>query len=218
VGILTRGHSRLRMLTANKVLLIGIEGGSCAGKRTIARCLASVIGGATVLCLDSFYLPFDRAAAGAGARNFDHPSALDWDLLAGALDLLLGGQPTQVPVYDYVSGLRIESTMVEPNRVVIVHGLWPFFHEKLRVRFDIRVFVDTPADIRLVRRLKRDLGRSQRGWTLDQALDYYTECVRPMHATYIEDGRAYATVVVDGTLKSTEAARLIWSTVQGYDH
>lgn len=177
--------------------ILGVAGGTCSGKTTVAERLAELIGEdqLALLRLDSYYvdrpdLPFEERAK----ANYDHPAAFDWDLLNHHLAVLSQGKVIEVPVYDYANHLRSDDVvLVPPSKVVVVEGILVLWEASLRERFDLKVFVDTDADVRLIRRLRRDV--AERGRSIDSIVDQYTETVRPSHLQFIEPSKRYADVI-----------------------
>lgn len=178
--------------------LIGVAGGSNSGKTTIATRLAEMIGGEhlSLIKLDSYYVqrtgePLEQRAA----ANYDHPDAFDWDLLNDHLAALTAGATVQVPVYDYTIHDRSDRCESVPAaKVVVVEGILVLWEPRLRERFDLKIFVDTPADLRIIRRLRRDV--AERGRTPESILDQYLETVRPSHERFIEPSKRHADVIV----------------------
>jgi uridine kinase len=181
---------------------IGIQGGTCAGKTTLANELAVALGSENshIVCLDSFFKPYDRRgnADNITAHNFDHPSSLDWNALDTAVFSLSSGKSISIPEFDYESGFLLPGQVVQPRTYMIIEGLWPFFYNPLFERLDIRVFVDTPADLRLVRLLFRTIVDGNRGWTIQSLLEYYLQCVRPTQIEFVDKGKELADIVVNG--------------------
>ena len=178
--------------------LIGVAGGSNSGKTTITTRLSELMGPErlSLIKLDSYYIerghePIEvRAAA-----NYDHPDAFDWDLLNDHMAALTGGGTVEVPVYDYAIHDRSDrSEIVEATRVIVVEGILVLWEPRLRERFDLKIFVDTPADLRIIRRLRRDV--AERGRTPESILDQYLATVRPSHELFIEPSKRYADVIV----------------------
>jgi uridine kinase len=180
------------------VLIIGIAGGSGSGKSTLVRALEVDVGSAylAVLPHDAYYrdgrvLPRDAR----GERNWDDPDALDNDLLAQHVDDLTAGKAVQRPTYDFATHSRTTATvLVEPRRVVIVEGVLVLALPELRRRFGLAVYVDTPAEERLARRVQRDV--AERGRTVDSVLEQFRATVRPMHEAHVEPSKRHAHVVV----------------------
>ena len=183
---------------ADRPYLIGVAGGSNSGKTTIAERLADVIGTEelSLIRLDSYYITMrDEPIEVRAAVNYDHPDAFDWDLLYRHLQRLTAGESVQVPVYDYTIYDRTdEFELVVPGKVVIVEGILVLWEPRLRGMLDLKVFVDTPADLRVIRRLQRDV--AERGRTQESILDQYLTTVRPSHEQFIEPSKRYADVIV----------------------
>lgn len=183
---------------APRPYLIGVAGGSNSGKTTIAERLADVVGERQIslIKLDSYYvampdLTFDERAA----MNYDHPDAFDWELLDAHVAALTAGEPVDVPVYDFADYDRTPHvTAVLPTRVIVVEGILVLWEPRLRERFDLKIFVDAPADLRIIRRLRRDV--AERGRTPDSIIDQYLATVRPAHETFIEPSKRYADVII----------------------
>ena len=178
--------------------LIGVAGGSNSGKTTIAERLAEVIGTEelSLIRLDSYYITMRHEPIEVRAAvNYDHPDAFDWDLLYRHLQRLTAGESVQVPVYDYTIYDRTdEFELVVPGKVVIVEGILVLWEPRLRGMLDLKVFVDTPADLRVIRRLQRDV--AERGRTQESILEQYLTTVRPSHEQFIEPSKRYADVIV----------------------
>lgn len=193
--------TNVQTVGTTKPLWIGIQGGTCAGKTTFANKLVARLGeNSAIICLDSFFKPYDRKANAGNvtAYNFDHPSALDWPALEAAVLSLSSGQATRIPEFEYESGFQPNGQEVEPRNYMIIEGLWPFFYGPLFELLDLRVFVDTSPDLRLARLLLRNIVGESRGWTVQSVLDYYLECARPMQVEYIDKGKELADIMVSG--------------------
>lgn len=181
-----------------KPFIIGVAGGSGSGKTTVAERLAGLIGEPelALLRLDAYYcdsnhLPFeDREAI-----NYDHPDAFDWPLLLDHVAALEQGLAVEAPVYDFATyERRSERIRVAPARVVVVEGILVLYEADLRERFDLRVFVDTDADVRFIRRLERDITERQR--TPASVIEQYLNTVRPSHEQFIEPSKRHADVII----------------------
>ena len=179
-------------------VFVGIAGGTGSGKTTIAReiFLALGEGSATLLEQDSYYLDLgDLPFAERTTLNFDHPSAFDWKLLKEQIAELRAGRPVQKPVYDFNAHTRTSETIrVEPRPAVILEGILILEDPELRDMMDLRIFVDTDADVRLLRRLQRDI--RERGRTVESVAAQYLASVRPMHAKYIQPSMRHADVII----------------------
>jgi uridine kinase len=179
-------------------MVIGVAGGSGSGKTTIARALAADLGKEIVVAIeqDSYYrdlshLPFEERAK----VNFDHPDAIEMSLLMAHVDDLCAGKSVHRPCYDFEHHLReAETELLEPRPVVLVEGILVLADEELRKRFDLKLFVDTAADIRLMRRIRRDL--EHRGRTFAQIRRQYYDTVRPMHLAFVEPSKHWADVII----------------------
>ncbi len=179
-------------------ILIGIAGGTGSGKTTIALEVCRSLGPDTAVLLqqDSYYLdlehlPFEQRAL----TNFDHPSAFDWRLLIEQVSDLLAGRPILRPVYDFHNHLRTSETVrLESRRVTVLEGILILENEKLREMMDLRVYVAADADVRLLRRIRRDI--HERGRTLESVAEQYLGTVRPMHAKFVEPSRQYADIII----------------------
>ena len=181
-----------------KPLIIGIAGGSGSGKSTVARNLAKSLSAATVafIDMDAYYLNFAHLALEERRRiNWDHPNSFDWDLLIAQLTALGEGKSIEKPVYDFVTHTRAERTVrVPPADVVVIDGILLFVDARVRDLCDVKVFVDADADIRLIRRIHRDMSR--RGRPLREILDQYVSMVQSMHMEFVEPSKRYADVIV----------------------
>ena len=179
-------------------MIIGICGGTGSGKTTVAnRILESVSADEVVFIQQDLYyrdlkdMPLDYR----NAANFDHPDALDNDLLVNHLKKLKAGEPVELPIYDFKTHTRLPSTTrVEPKPIVIVEGILIFAEPRLLEQMDIKVFVDTPDDIRFIRRLGRDI--AERGRNLDSVIAQYEATVRPMHIQFVEPSKRFADVII----------------------
>jgi len=180
----------------NKVRVIGITGGSGSGKSTIVRKISEV-------CPDFVFIPQDNyyksavyvSNANITAYNFDHPDAFDMELLHRHLSDLREGRGIDMPQYDFVHHCRKEETIhMESAPLVIVEGLMVLYDPQIRELLDLKIYVDTPDDIRFIRRLLRDI--NERGRTLDSVVKQYLEVVRPGHASFIEPTKEYADLII----------------------
>ncbi len=182
----------------DKVVCLGVAGGTGSGKTTVAEAIVSRIGRERIAYLqhDSYY----RDLSGQQREhilhhNFDHPEALESELLAEHLRVLKANRPVEVPVYDFTRHVRTAATRrVEPRGVVLVEGILIFAEACLRELFDIKIFVDTDADLRLIRRLRRDI--AERGRTVDSVVNQYLETVRPMHLDFVEPSKRWADLII----------------------
>ena len=182
---------------SEKPTIIGVAGGSGSGKTTVVREIVRALGPANVSVIhhDSYYRDQPQTFAENGSVNFDHPDALESELLAEHLRQLAAGSPVEIPVYDFKTHHREQRTdRIAPARAIIVDGLLIFAERSLRDLMDIKVFVDADADQRLMRRLQRDI--KERGRDLDSVLDQYRATVRPMHMEFVEPSKRWADVII----------------------
>ena len=178
--------------------MLGIAGGSGSGKSTIAKSVIEALteGHGVLLQQDHYYRsqshlqPADRAAV-----NYDHPDALELDLLSNHLDLLRSGQPIVRPTYDFTIHDRLkEGVKIVPAPIIVVEGILVLADDRLRSRFEVKLFVDTDPDIRLMRRIRRDL--EHRGRTFAQIRRQYYDSVRPMHVAFVEPSKRFADIII----------------------
>lgn len=181
-----------------KTMVVGIAGGTGSGKTTLAEVLLDNVGRDQIAYLphDAYYrdqkqLPFEERAK----VNYDHPDSLETELLIKHLNLLEDGRAIEMPVYDFTTHSRKKETIrVEPKPVILVEGILVFVEADLRKLFDVKIYVDTDADIRFIRRLRRDI--EERGRTVDSVIDQYLRTVRPMHLEFVEKSKRYADIIV----------------------
>jgi uridine kinase len=181
-----------------KPLVVGIAGGSGSGKSTVARRLTEALQGASVafIDMDAYYRNFAHLAMDERRRiNWDHPDAFDWELLLEQLRALAAGLPVEKPVYDFVTHTRAPETVpIAPVDVIVIDGILLFTDERVRELCDVKVFVDADADVRVIRRIRRDTRK--RGRTLEEILDQYLTTVQPMHLQFVEPSKRYADIIV----------------------
>ena len=179
-------------------VVIGIAGGSGSGKTTVQRRVIDAFGPGQIALLDhdAYYRELSHLAPEARARfNFDHPDALETDLMVAHLDDLLAGRAVDKPTYDFAThSRRAEVQRIEPRPVIVVEGILVLAERELRERMDIKLYVDAPADVRLTRRIRRDL--DERGRAIDDVLAQYAHQVRPMHLEFVEPSKRYADVII----------------------
>ncbi|MBW3552067.1 MAG: uridine kinase [Gemmatimonadetes bacterium] len=202
----------------NRPILLGVAGGSGSGKTTVVRRIIAALGAADevgVIHHDSYYrdasaLPPDERAL----INYDHPDSLETDLLIRHLEALLRGEPVEVPVYDFTNHVRTRETeRVEPRPVVIVDGILILWDRTLRDLMDVKIFVDADADVRLARRLRRDV--QERGRNAESVLDQYMETVRPMHLEFVEPSKRYADVILPRGGHNRVGVQMVVDSVKG---
>jgi uridine kinase len=185
-------------MTNNTPLVIGIAGGSGSGKTTVAQEILQRVGPDRIAYIqhDSYYKDLTGLPPAQRAEvNFDHPNSLETELLTEHIEKLKRGQAIEVPIYDFATHSRTDKTFnVNPRGVIIVEGILIFVDAALRPLFDLKLFVDTDADIRLIRRLDRDI--TERGRTVESVLKQYQSTVRPMHLEFVEPSKRYADVII----------------------
>ncbi|MBO5323023.1 MAG: uridine kinase [Oscillospiraceae bacterium] len=197
------------------ILVIGIAGGTGSGKTTLMKNIVAQFGGmVSVLSHDNYYKRRDDLSFEERCKiNYDEPAALDTSLMVYHLEQLRQGFAIDCPVYDFAQHNRSNETLrIEPNRVIIVEGIMIFENEALRNLMDIKIFVDTDADIRLCRRIKRDVNK--RGRSLESVLTQYQTTVKPMHEKYVEPSKKFANLVVLEGGKNVVALDMILGRIQ----
>jgi uridine kinase len=182
----------------NHVVIVGVAGGTASGKTTISEAILDRVGRQRVAFIqhDAYYRDLGHLAFEQRRQvNFDHPDALESDLLVAHLDALCRGESVQIPIYDFsLHTRRPERRRVDPKPVILVEGILIFAERALRERFDIKVYVDADADLRFIRRLRRDV--SERGRTVESVIEQYLGTVRLMHLEFVEPSKRYADVIV----------------------
>lgn len=185
-------------MAAEVKLVVGIAGGTGSGKTTVARNIVRTLplGSCVLLEHDGYYRDFSKLPMEERARiNFDHPESLETELLMEHIQRLRRGESIEKPIYDYVTHTRSsESVHIDPVPVVVVEGILIFTDAELRKQFDIRIFVDTDADMRVLRRLQRDM--AERGRTFDAVISQYYATVRPMHLKFVEPSKRWADIII----------------------
>ncbi len=179
-------------------VILGIAGGTGSGKTTVARAILDAVGYQRIafLPLDSYYYDIDwHGGEQPQGHNFDHPDALDFDLYVNHLQTLKAGTGVEVPVYDFVAHRRAEETRpTAPRSVILAEGILLLAEPRVRELLDFKIYVDTAADVRLARRMRRDI--EERGREVEEVLRQYMETVRPMHLEFVEPSKRYADVIV----------------------
>jgi len=179
-------------------LVIGIAGGSGSGKTTVAQAILQRVGPERIAFLqhDSYYKDLGGLPPTQHAQvNFDHPNSLETELLIKHVAALRDGKAVEVPIYDFSTDSRTSQTFtVQPRNVILVEGILIFTEPALRNMFDVKIFVDTDADLRFIRRLERDL--AERGRTTEAVIKQYQQTVRPMHLEFVEPSKRYADVII----------------------
>ncbi|MFA1612000.1 uridine kinase [Halobellus rubicundus] len=177
--------------------VIGIAGGTGAGKTTVARLIAEGVGDSvTRIPLDNYYEDLSHLEFEEREQvNYDHPSAFEWELLREQVSTLLEGQPIEMPVYDFERHNRTdEPERVEPTDVIVLEGIFALYDEDLNDMLDLRLYVDTDADVRILRRIKRDV--IERGRDLEGVIEQYLATVKPMHEQFVEPTKKHADLII----------------------
>lgn len=199
-----------------KPILIGITGGTGSGKSTVAKAIYKNFKkeSISIIMQDSYYkdqsdLTFEERTK----TNYDHPHAFDTDLLITHLNQLLQGEAIEIPIYDFtIHNRKAETVREEPKDIIIVEGILILEDERLRNLFDIKIYVDTDADIRILRRLTRDI--RDRGRTVESVIDQYLTVVRPMHLQFIEPTKRYADLIIPEGGKNKVAIEILVATIK----
>jgi uridine kinase len=197
-------------------IIIGVAGGTASGKTTVSRKILDTVGTNHLAYIehDAYYrdlshLPLEQRRE----MNFDHPDSLENELLISHLQRLLAGKPVNIPVYDFATYVRTDQLKhLEPRRVILVEGILIFVDKKLREMMDIKIFVDTPADLRFIRRLKRDV--LDRGRSVDMVIDQYLATVRPMHLDFVEPSKQHADVIIPRGGRNLKAIQMVVAQIQ----
>jgi len=200
-----------------KPLIFGIAGGTGSGKSTVARKVADALGDSSVafIEMDSYYRDFSHLSRHELHHhvNWDHPDAFDVELLASHLEALARGEAIEAPVYEFATHSRSAAVRrVEPADVIVIDGILLLADERVRAVCDVKVYVDADPDIRLIRRIRRDL--ADRGRSLDSILDQYLSTVQPMHLQFVEPSKRYADVIVPRGGSNTVAIEMLVAKIQ----
>lgn len=196
-------------------LIIGIAGGTGSGKSTVAKRIAESLGESHVafIDMDAYYRDHRHLTLDERRRvNWDHPDAFDTELLAQHLDALGRGEAIDKPVYDFATHLRAPETVrIAPAEVIVIDGILLLVDERVRAACDVKVFVEADADIRLIRRIRRDL--VVRGRPLEEILDQYLTTVQPMHLQFVEPSKRYADIIIPRGGENTVAIDLLLASI-----
>ena len=200
----------IRKRTRRPPFLIGVAGGTGSGKTTLTQNILDAIGGKVAVIQHDWYYRdrSDMTPRQRAAINYDHPKALETTLLVRHLRKLRRGQKIMAPLYNFVTHTRMPGgEEIEPTPVIIVEGILIFADEKLSALFDLKIFVHTEADLRLLRRLQRDM--TERGRSFENAVNQYLETVRPMHQMFVEPGKEKADIIVPASAPNEKAVEMI---------
>jgi len=200
-----------------KPIIIGVAGGTASGKTTVSDAILGQVGKDRIAYIqhDSYYRDLSHLPLEERRKlNFDHPDALETELLVAHLQQLQAGRAIQVPIYDFATYQRAEqSRRVEPRRVILVEGILIFVDKELREMMDIKLYVDTDADLRLIRRLQRDV--QERGRMVDTVIEQYLTTVRPMHLEFVEPSKRYADIIIPAGGFNQAAVEMIVARIEG---
>ncbi len=181
-----------------KPLIIGVAGGSGSGKTTVVQHICKTIGekNLSLIAHDAYYRDLKHLSFEERARqNFDHPASLETELLIRHVKALASGYSIECPIYDFANHIRKEEALtITPKKIILVDGILIFYEKELRKLMDIKLFVDTDDDVRLLRRLRRDI--TERGRAIEGVLDQYEKYVRPMHLEFVEPTKRYADIII----------------------
>ncbi len=198
---------------AGKPFILGVAGGTGSGKTTVSRNIQIAVGSSHIAYLqhDSYYFDHGHLTPDERAKcNYDHPDSLDTALLVSHVEQLLAGHSVDAPLYDFSTHTRrTETRRVEPADIILVEGILILVERLLREMMNMRIYVDTAADIRFIRRLRRDV--HERGRSLDSVITQYMNTVRPMHLEFVEPSKRYADVIVPEGGNNTVAMEMIVS-------
>jgi uridine kinase len=201
-------------------LVIGIAGGSGSGKTTIAQIILERVGAKRIVFFphDAYYRDLgDLSLSQRADINFDHPNSLESELLVEHILQIKAGKPIELPVYSFKTHTRTAQTIrIEPQPIILVEGILIFAEPALRALFDVKIFVDTDADIRFIRRLERDI--NERGRTISSVIAQYQRTVRPMHLEFVEPSKRYADVIIPEGGFNTVALDMVVARIEGLLH
>jgi uridine kinase len=204
------------MPAASRPFLIGVAGGTCAGKTVVCERLAARAGAdlLALIRLDSYQVDHThQSVAERAATNYDHPDAYDWELLNNHLARLVAGESVMAPTYDFATHNRSDIVRpIDPAPVIVVEGILVLHDPALRERFDLKVYVDADSDLRFIRRLRRDV--EERGRTPDSIIEQYLTTVRPGHEEFIEPSKRHADVILTGGGQNEPAIELLLARVR----
>ena len=193
-----KGPEHLELPEGGGPLVIGVAGGSGSGKTTISSAIVDQIGRDHVALVehDAYYREYGSLPLEERAQiNFDHPDSLETELLIEHLRALMAGRSIEKPVYDFTTHERLSQTVtVDPKPTIVVDGILVFVEQELRALMDLKIYVDTDSDLRILRRLERDI--EERDRTLDSVIDQYLSTVRPMHLQFVEPSKRYADIII----------------------
>ena len=196
---------------AKYAILIGIAGGTGSGKTSVAKAIASDFKKSEVALIeqDSYYRDLSNLTLEERSKvNFDHPDAVDFDFMKQQLNKLIHGNTVDIPVYDFGTHIRMRAVQtIEKHRIIILEGILTLFDQEIREMMDIKIYVETADDIRIIRRIKRDINK--RGRTFSSVIEQYYKTVRPMHNQFVEPTKKYADIIVPEGSKNKVAVDIL---------
>lgn len=200
-----------------ETLVIGIAGGTGSGKTTLTRKISEIFGkDVSVIYHDNYYkahdeMPFEERKQ----LNYDHPDAFDTDLMVKHIDMLCQGQTVECPMYDYTQHTRAKETVIiKPAKILLVEGILIFQSKELTDRMNIKIYVDTDADVRILRRIVRDV--KKRGRDLDSVITQYLTTVKPMHEQFVEPSKKRADIIIPEGGENRVAIAMLTEHIKGY--
>ncbi len=200
----------------SKPIIIGVAGGTASGKTTVSQKILQAVGPNRLAYIehDAYYRDLSHLPlAQRRELNFDHPDSLENELLIIHLEHLLRGQPVNIPMYDFARYIRTGNLrQIDPKRVILVEGILIFADKQLRDMMDIKIYVDTAADLRFIRRLKRDMADRDR--TIEHVIEQYLQTVRPMHLEFVEPSKRYADVIIPRGGRNLTAIDMVVAQIQ----
>lgn len=204
-----------------KNILIGIAGGTASGKTSVAHHVFEVLGGTqdvVIIAQDSYYKALDHLPTHDRQHvNFDHPDAFDNELLIAHLRKAMDGEPIEIPIYDHKSHSRSKDTQrIEPHKIIILEGILILENERLRDMMDIKVYIDTDADIRFIRRITRDV--KERARTFDSVIAQYEKFVRPMHLQFVEPSKRHADIIIPHGIENKVGVDILMTKIKALLH
>ncbi|WP_262696555.1 uridine kinase [Mesonia aquimarina] len=204
------------LLTKNKMLIIGIAGGTGSGKTSLVKKILDSLNSNEInlISQDSYYKENNKLSQKERAQiNFDHPDAIDFELLTTHLKELKTGKTIAQPTYSFIEHNRMAATQkIEPKKIILVEGILIFNHQELRDLFDVKIFVDADTDERLIRRLKRDI--KERGRNLEEVLTRYQNTLKPMHQQFIEPSKAFADIIIPNNHYNSTAVNIVQAIIK----
>ena len=199
----------------NGSILIGIAGGTGSGKTSIAKELSSNFSKSDIVLIeqDSYYKDLSNMPITKREKiNFDHPSSIDFSLMIKHLENLKNGFETKIPIYDFATHTRKKNTKtIKKHRIILLEGIFSLFNDKIRDMMNIKIYIDTPSDLRIIRRIKRDI--EERSRTLESIVKQYYENVRPMHIKFVKPTKQYADIIIPTGSKNKIAINILRSKI-----